>query len=174
MTRFSAVLLVVFSLLCFCFLPFSDSVKLRTRQRGKLNEIVLPEGWARYLDTSSGLFYYVNSVDGTSQWEMPTAAPVAIVRPDGKIIPDGWTELIDSASGAAYYYNGVDGTSQWEFPTAPATTVAITTTIPPTTTLAPTTLSPTTPVSAVKNVDMVDSASIFYFFIVYPIFRTRI
>eukprot|EP01062_Namystynia_karyoxenos_P078396 TRINITY_DN8063_c0_g1_i2.p1 TRINITY_DN8063_c0_g1~~TRINITY_DN8063_c0_g1_i2.p1 ORF type:complete len:667 (+),score=184.52 TRINITY_DN8063_c0_g1_i2:78-2003(+) len=79
--------------------------------------------WIERTDPSSGRVYYVHSVTGESQWEVPAAAaapaPAAAQQQQhggGGAHQSEWLELTDPGSGRVYYSNQVTGESSWERP----------------------------------------------------------
>ena len=67
----------------------------------------MPNTWQKLYDESSGQYYYLNSIDGSSTWDKPSdyAEPNA-----------SWAKEWDSNSKAYYYLNSVTGESTWEKP----------------------------------------------------------
>lgn len=73
-------------------------------------------------DPTSGMTYYVNLANGTSQWEPPAemtkSAPPPPPPPSQPkpVLPPGWSEGVDPSSGRTYYFNAATMASQWTPP----------------------------------------------------------
>lgn len=74
---------------------------------------LLPSGWDKAQDPTTGKPYYFNKTTGERQWDPPLKHRKQQEAP----LPDGWSMAKDESSGKTYYYNG-DGETRWERPTA--------------------------------------------------------
>jgi len=86
---------------------------------GRRPSFILPPGWKKLVDPSSGVAYFLNESDGKTQWEppvnmMPAAPPPP--PPGGAPLPPNWITANDPASGHVYYYNTATGASSWTPP----------------------------------------------------------
>eukprot|EP01047_Picozoa_sp_COSAG01_P030756 COSAG01_NODE_2156_length_8253_cov_15.131280_2_plen_768_part_00 len=70
----------------------------------------LPAGWERALSRSDGALYYVNTVTGASQFELPTEDS----------LPLGWEAAVSTSTGETYYVNTETGDSTYDRPTTAA------------------------------------------------------
>jgi hypothetical protein len=116
-------------------------------------EDILPAGWERVKDPSSGQIYYYNDGSGETSWDKPKAnigeeeetdilgesieetenivdEDVANIDVDDNYdenaandLPAGWEEVEDLSSGQIYYYHADSGETSWERPTAGETKV---------------------------------------------------
>lgn len=80
---------------------------------------LLPAGWKKLTDPSSGVPYFLNESTGHTQWEPPAnvqAAPPPPPPPANVRLPPDWITATDPASGVIYYYNTVTGASSWTPP----------------------------------------------------------
>ena len=101
----------------------------------------LPPGWKELHDMDTDSTYYLNELDGSTQWERPIrtdAAKSVTTRGETQVVPEetgkeaidegwttpyavpslaeGWTEHVDPSSGNPYFYNEATGETRHERP----------------------------------------------------------
>jgi hypothetical protein len=63
-------------------------------ERSSTSEPLLPEGWVSYIDESSGLTYYSNTITGETTWEYPNPSQVPQDFVDNDSFSSGSTETM--------------------------------------------------------------------------------
>ncbi|KFD49498.1 hypothetical protein M513_09609 [Trichuris suis] len=80
------------------------------QHNGETSDEVLPEGWEKRYDLSSGRPYYVNHVNRTTQWEQPS-----MQNPLEQPLPSGW-EMSFTEEGAPFFIDHNTKTTTYNDP----------------------------------------------------------
>ncbi|KAL7705226.1 WW domain containing protein [Lotmaria passim] len=109
----------------------SQEQRQQQQQQQAPASVVLPEGWEQRVDHRTGRTFYVNHINKTTTWTMPTmatapvsspassmssAAPMPTVRPDAA--NDEWESRVDPVSGRTFYVNHYTKQTSWTRPPA--------------------------------------------------------
>ena len=91
---------------------------------------LLPPGWEKVVDPSSGRNYFQHAASQTSSWTVPTHEPASLsssstsiadphAHDDGVLLQSGWSRVVCPTSGKGYYQNLSTRESSWDVPKAP-------------------------------------------------------
>ena len=91
---------------------------------------LLPPGWEKVVDPSSGRNYFQHAASHTSSWTVPTHEPASLslsstsiadphAHDDGVLLQSGWSRVVCPTSGKGYYQNLSTRESSWDVPKAP-------------------------------------------------------
>mmetsp|Transcript_73043 Transcript_73043/g.121940 ORF Transcript_73043/g.121940 Transcript_73043/m.121940 type:complete len:1878 (+) Transcript_73043:80-5713(+) len=80
---------------------------------------MLPTGYQKVTDPSTGKPYYVNLVTGQSSWNPPAgvaATPKATVPTSSVALDPGWEERVDPQTGRTFYIDHINKRTTWDDP----------------------------------------------------------